>query len=263
MIRALLERLSRDRVLRRRLPSSLGGAEILVSPSAALKLWRWDLSRVDPWLFQAVLARVEPGSTVWDLGANVGLFTFGAAFRAGVGGRIVAVEADPWLAELVWRSAGSLPAGYAPVTVLGAAVAAEVGIADLAIAQRGRAASHLTLAPGSSQTGGTRSLRPVVTVTLDWLLDRLPPPQLVKIDVEGAEVACLEGAKRLLEEVRPELLLEVTEANAPRATALLEGQGYRLFDATDPAAPRPAPAAVWNTLALPGERVAEAQATRR
>ncbi|HEX4956230.1 MAG TPA: FkbM family methyltransferase [Thermoanaerobaculia bacterium] len=254
MIRALLERLSRDRILRRRLPASFGGAEILVSPASALKLWRRDLRRVDPWLFAAVSARVKPGSTVWDVGANVGLFAFGAAFRAGTGGRVVALEADPWLAELVWRSAGDLPADYAPVTALGAAVAAQVGIGELALARRGRAASHLTLATGSSQTGGTRSLRPVVTLTLDWLLERLAPPQLVKIDVEGAEVACLEGGARLLGEARPELLIEVTEANVPRATALLEGHGYRLFDAADPASPKATRAAVWNTLALPAER---------
>jgi len=255
VLRALLERLSRDRVVRRRLPRALGGAALYVSPDAALKLWRRDLSQADPLLLRLAAELVRPGAAVWDIGANVGLFTFAAAFRSGPAGRVLAVEADDWLAALVRRSAAAAGPAYAPVDVLAAAVADRPGVADLWIAERGRAGNHLRTAGGSTQTGGHRETRKVVTVTLDGLLADFPAPELVKIDVEGAEALCLQGAGRLLAEVRPAVICEVTAENAEAVAEQFRRHGYALFDAA--AAPelrRPLAVPVWNTLALPGER---------
>ncbi len=252
MIRSLLEKLSRGRVLRRRLPSEHGGHALYVSPDAALKLWRRDLAQVDPLLLQWARDLVNPGATVWDVGANVGLFAFAAAHRAGPFGRVLAVEADDWLAALVRRSAATAGPSYAPVDVLAAAVADRPGIAELCIAERGRAGNYLQSLPGSTQTGGQRETRKVVTVTLDGLLDWFPAPGLVKIDVEGAEDLCLQGAERLLSMVRPVLLLEVTEANSRAVGDLLRRHSYTLFDAA--AAPdlrQPLAVPPWNTLAVP------------
>jgi FkbM family methyltransferase len=189
---------------------------------------------------------------VWDLGANVGLFAFAAAFAAGPSGRVLAVEADGWLAGLIALSARAAPPSHAPVEVLAAAVADVPGTVELCIARRGRAGNHLQNVPGSTQTGGTREVRQVAAVTPDSLLGRSPAPQVVKIDVEGAELLCLLGAARLLREVRPVLLCEVTEENAGEVGALLRGHGYTLFDAaTAPGQRRPLDRPAWNTLALP------------
>ena len=252
MIRALLETLSRCRVLRRRLPAEHGGHTLYVSPDAAMRLWKRDLGAVDPFLLKIAAELVRPGMTVWDLGANVGLFAFAAAFAAGPSGRVLAVEADGWLAGLIERSAREAPASHARVEVLAAAVADVPGTVELCIARRGRAGNHLQSVPGSTQTGGTREVRQVMAVTPDTLLDRSPAPQVVKIDVEGAELLCLRGAARLLREVRPVLLCEVTAENAGEAGTLLRGHGYTLFDAaTAPGQRRPLDRPAWNTLALP------------
>jgi FkbM family methyltransferase len=250
MIRALLERLSRGRVLRRRLPVEHGGHALYVSPDAAMKLWQRDLAAVDPFLLKMAAELVRPGMTVWDVGANVGLFAFAAAFAAGPAGQVLAVEADAWLAGLIERSTRKAPASHARIEVLAAAVAEAEGVAELCIARRGRAGNHLRSVPGSTQTGGTREVRQVAAVTLDALLSRYSPPQVVKIDVEGAELLCLRGAGRLLREVRPVLLCEVTGENAAAVGELLHGQGYTLLDANSSSrAPLDRPA--WNTLALP------------
>jgi FkbM family methyltransferase len=254
LIRPLLERLSRGRVLRRRLPAAHGGHALHVSPDAAMRLWRRDLGAVDPFLLTMAADLVRPGMMVWDVGANVGLFAFAAAFATGPSGRVLAVEADPWLAELLERSARTAPPAYARVEVLAAAVADAAGTVELCIARRGRAGNHLKAVPGSTQTGGTREVRQVPAVTLDGLLGGSPAPRLVKIDTEGAELLCLQGAGRLLHEVRPTLLCEVAAANAREVGALLHGHGYTLFDATAHPGREPLALPVWNTLALPAAR---------
>lgn len=256
-IRRLVEYLSRGRVLRRRLPEDLGGATIFVTPDAALKLWGHDLRRFDPALLDAATELVFPGAQVWDLGANVGLFAFAAAYLAGEKGGVRAVEPDPFLASLLRRSAANQPAGWAAVEVIEAAAAAEQGAVEFQIAERGRAANHLAAVEGSSQAGGVRNTRRVAAVTLDGLLETGPAPDVLKIDVEGAELLALTGATRLLSEARPRIFCEVTAENAAEVGALFAAFDYEVFDASVPAADRkPLQAAPWNTLAVarPKER---------
>ncbi|PYX36419.1 MAG: FkbM family methyltransferase, partial [Acidobacteria bacterium] len=94
-------------------------------------------------------------TTVWDIGANVGLFSFAAA---ALGSRVLAVEADVWLASLLHRS---VLLNGAPVTVLAAAVADTPGITSLHFSEEGKSSNSL-LGAGPAQT--------VVTITLDWIL---------------------------------------------------------------------------------------------
>lgn len=251
-LRRLAERSSRERVLRRSLPADLGGGTLFVSPDAALRLWHPRLDSVDPSLFDWVRELVSPGAVVWDVGANVGMFSLPAAHRCGPSGRVLAIEPDSWLSGLLRRSAAARPPSSAEVVVLNAAVADRCCATELAISERGRAGNHLLSVEGSTQTGGAREVQWVVAVTLDWLLDQLGPPTVVKIDTEGAELFCLRGADRLLSEVRPTILCEVSEATSREVGELLASHGYALYDAASPPAERRRlDEPVWNTLAIP------------
>ena len=72
----------------------------------------------------------------------------------------------------------------------------------------------------------------VVAVTLDWMLERFPAPQIVKMDVEGMEYEALKGAQKLLR-TKPTILCEVTQ-NHEQVGELLRGAGYTLFAARVP-----------------------------
>ena len=73
------------------------------------------------------------------------------------------------------------------------------------IAQRGRSSNSLERAGHRSQANGTRFVSYVPCLTLDQLLEAFPPPQFIKIDVEGAEFLLLSHAERVLTTYRPRL----------------------------------------------------------
>lgn len=252
MFRTVLERVSRRVVLRRRLPARVGGQYIYVSPDAALKFWKRDLNRTDPALFDWAAEFIKRGNTVWDVGANVGLFSFAAAGLCGRDGFVLALEADLRLIEMVRRSADSQGPQSAPVVALPVAVSDRVDVAQFTIAARGRSANHLAEIPGSSQAGGTRETTVAMTVTLDWLLERFPAPDILKIDVEGAERQVLQGAEKLLATTRPSVLCEVHEQNRQAIAEILSRHDYQMFDLEVSSNDRtPLALPVFNTLALP------------
>jgi FkbM family methyltransferase len=198
MIRHILRSFSRGIVLKRHLPREYGQHPMLVSPESALAYWRWDLKKVDPFLLSMARELVRKDMNVWDIGANVGLFSFAAA---ALGARVLAVEADTWLADLLRRSAHL---NGLPVNVLSVAVDDTLGVSELHVSKEGRASNSLT---------GSGNSHPVVTVTLDWLLDRFAVPDLLKIDIEGSECAALRGAPQLLQH-HPAIFCEVSQNHA-------------------------------------------------
>lgn len=196
MFRRILTNFSHGVVLKRRLPREFGSVPLFVSPDSALGYWRRDLSKVDPFLLSMVRELVRPNMTVWDIGANVGLFSFAAA---SLGAEVVAVEPDTWLANLVQRS---VRLNKLRVTVLPAAVSDRQGVSQLYLSDEGKASNSLVREGCIAQT--------VITVTLDSLLEHFSAPQVVKIDVEGMEYAVLRGAGKVLRG-RPQILCEVTD----------------------------------------------------
>jgi FkbM family methyltransferase len=211
--------------VRRKLPRDLGGRSLYVSPDAALRFWLPGGEHMDPLLFKLVRQFVKPGAVVWDIGANVGLFSFAAAALAGESGSVLAIEPDPWLASLMNRTAGGCMPGHASVSVLSVAVSDCLGVNQLHIAKRGRA-SNFMVGMGRSETGGDRQAVSVPTVTLDWIAGSFPPPTLIKIDVEGMEHLVLAGAQGILTH-QPIVLAEVAEENKSDVRKVLST--YRFF----------------------------------
>jgi FkbM family methyltransferase len=246
--RAVLEQMTHRFVLRRRLPSPFRPARIYVSSEGGLRYLRPSLGAADPDLLRLAAEVVRPGDVVWDIGANIGLFTFAAAVAAGPHGHVLALEPDAVLVRLLRRSAVA-NLGLAQVEVLPVAVADEIGVARFHIARRNRATSHLD-GFGTTQTGGVRTTELVPTVTLDWLAARFPMPRVVKIDVEAAELKVLAGAASVLRS-GPTIICEVAERNAATAGDILTSYGYTLYSAHEPSAQRtPATVAPPDTLAI-------------
>ncbi len=220
IVRTIAERLSRNRLVRRKLPN---GVAFYVTPDSQLKYLKRSF---DEDLIRLAADRVDSKSAVWDVGANCGVFAFSCAHAR----EIVAIEADPFLCATLQRS---VSLNGVPVAIVSGAVSSSVSLAEFSIASRGRASNFLTYVGGRSQTGGERGRLRVSTFPLDSLLEYFRPPTLVKIDVEGAEVDVLRGSSRLLYEARPVLYLEVGESAAPECRSILERANYNIRIASE------------------------------
>jgi FkbM family methyltransferase len=237
-LRTVAERLSRGRSFRYRLPQIYGGCRFYLTPESGLRYWIPSRGiKADETLLKNAAETVKPGSVVWDVGANMGLFSFAAAGLAGSNGRVYAFEPDAVMARLLRRSARLNPQA-APVDVIPCAVAEDLALAHFQIAQRSRASNALE-GFGLSQIGGVREMQTVLTVSLDWFSRSLPPPDVLKIDVEGAELTVFRGARQLLRTKRPILIFELTPRNWDEESRLLRDLGYTLFNSALPPSERP------------------------
>ncbi len=214
VLRAAIERLARNRRIRKRLPN---GVHIYVSPDSQLKYLSGEFDQA---LVELAKTHVNPQSSVWDIGSNCGVFAFSCAGAA----RIVAVEPDPFLSNMLRDS--SAMNGVA-LNVVTAAVSSSRGLEELSIAARGRASNFLTKSGGGSQTGGVRGALTVPTVTMDDLLAKFGPPTFVKIDVEGGELDVFRGAGELLGTARPTIYFEALQ-DADACRRILADAGYRV-----------------------------------
>jgi FkbM family methyltransferase len=229
IVRAIAEGLLGPLVFTRHLPEEHGGARLVVSGRVGgLKYLFKPAKSWDPELLRITSALVKKNDIVWDVGANVGLFSMSAAHLAGARGCVYAIEADADAQVLLNRSIFSASLEHAPITLLPVAVSDKSGWATFAISKRARASNSL-MGYGSSYTGGVLQNRTVPLVTLDELLEEFPPPNVLKIDVEGAELRVLEGAKGMLEAVRPLIYCEISSDNTDALQQIFKKYAYRFL----------------------------------
>lgn len=202
------------RALRRALRDSL--------PPPLLRLARatyWQLRQPEPEL-RLVRPLADPQAAFLDIGANTGLYL---QWSLGHFGSAYAVEPNPGLAAYL-RDAF---AGRA--TVLPMALSRTPGTLPFYLPHHGgRPVSTRGSLEASANTGLEQTTTLVEVKTLDSL--GLPRLGFVKIDVEGHELAVLEGGLERLRRDRPRLLIEIEERHHPdgsaRVVALLASLGY-------------------------------------
>jgi FkbM family methyltransferase len=173
----------------------------------------------EPHVTRALRARLRPGDTFVDVGANVGYFTLLAATRVGGRGRVIAFEPRPDNVELLRRSLAD--SGFAHVVVHACAVAERAQ--EIAFFASGELQSNGRLW-GEGEPGGD-ALPTVRAVALDEALADEPRVDLIKMDIEGAEPRALAGMHVLLRTHRPALLTEFCP-DLLRATSGVEPVAY-------------------------------------
>ena len=257
IIRRILEKFSRGVVLKRKLPVRFGGLAMLVTPEASLCYWKAFSSNNWDDLFRFADGYVKEGDVVYDVGANLGVFAVCAAIRTGPTGRVYAFEPDPVTSSLIQRTKDLHPGKLDHLLVIPVGVSNHNGFSVLQVPERARACAHLSEAKGGAGTelmGKVRQKIQVPLVTLDSKIGEYGLPDVLKIDVDGAEHLVIEGALQLFSKSSPRVLIEVRDRNQKELTKFFHNKGYTLYNFDDPSESKEAiQSTVYNTLALPGK----------
>lgn len=182
----------------------------------------------EPEVQKALAELVKPGQTVYDVGANIGFFTILCSRLVGPQGHVYAFEPIPQnLATL--RHNVTLNA-LGNVTIVEAALSSSTGSAEMFVSPW--SAFHSLNVEGATKQdnhGPQAGEITVQTVTLDEFVqgEGVRAPDLVKIDVEGAELIVLAGMGATLRSVKPLLLCELHDTKAGYAE-LVDSIGYRV-----------------------------------
>jgi FkbM family methyltransferase len=177
---------------------------------------------------------LRPGMTVIDVGAHHGYYTLLASKRVGKRGRVISFEPSP--REQRALSLNLRLNRCKNVIVEGLALSDENGESDLYVLED-RASGCNSLKP--PDVSAHMSHQRVKVARLDQCLANLGVDQVdfIKLDVEGGELAALQGAGELLtRRPRPVILAEVQDVRtqpwgyrARDILAYLSDRGYRWF----------------------------------
>src|SRR5579864_7596284 len=164
---------------------------------------------------------LKPGMTVLDVGAHHGLYTLLASKRVRKCGRVICFE--PSSRERRALRLHVAINGCWNVEIEGTALGNENDDRDLFVVQGSQTGCN-SLRPPIVESG-TATVRVKVIRLDEWLAEqKLAHVDFIKMDVEGAEMAVLEGAAKLLERrPRPVILAEVQDVRT-------EPWGYKAKD---------------------------------
>ncbi len=180
------------------------GMRLILDLKAEREYW---LGTYERQLIRTAKDVCRPGMTVYDVGANIGYTSLVFARLAGSRGSVFAFEPLP---ELVQRLAGHirLNAFESRITLVSYAVSDCEGQEQFLV--------HQSHAMGKLAGSGTRDTIygheiDVQSMRLDDFVfrDQHPAPDVLKLDIEGGGVKAIPGMRRVLEQHRPTLMLEL------------------------------------------------------
>lgn len=174
------------------------------SPTSLQRVFR----TYEPRKFDNLTRFLPTGGGFVDVGAHIGDFTVWAAKVGGPDARVLAIEPSPDTVQQLHRAV--LRNGISrQVRVEQCAASAEEGTVELLMTPQSGTHSIVEGPLHSMDRFRPQSRVPVRTLPLDDLIDRagLARVDVVKIDVEGAELLVLAGAKGLLANGKPLVLL--------------------------------------------------------
>lgn len=183
---------------------------------------------VEPAVQSALTRFVSDGMVVYDLGANIGFFSLLAARLVGKSGKVFSFEPDPVSASRLRRNVERN--GFSNVTVIEAGIWSASGVVNFIPADRSSPDHGIGhFAKDESEREGIH----IRCVALDDLIDKVALPDLIKCDVEGAEVEVFLGAEKLIALRHPTIVCEMhSETNRSTLKERLVSLGYA-FEAMD------------------------------
>lgn len=188
-------------------------------------------------LYNGIRLGLKPGKVMFELGTYCGVLTVLAARIAGDAQCVVLFEASPVSAARAQAMAAAN--GLPDIKVINAFVSDRSGaLQDFYLIDSGAGAAVQSADPTIASLFPQARKVEVPTLTLDeWLAENGLRPDLIKIDIEGAEFLALKGMQNLLVTSGPDLILELHGDRMPgiggnlhEMYALLSDAGYEFLD---------------------------------
>lgn len=169
-------------------------------PQTILLEGKWD-----PPLTEFIENNLTKGQTFIDIGAHVGYFSLLAARRVGPTGKVLAIDANP--AAITQLEQNVARSNLSNVIVEHTACGGSEGSVTLYYSSE----SNSSMASLSGANAGTDVKIEVKCTTIDHLIRKnaLDRADLIKIDVEGAEMTVLRGMESTIRHMRPTIVLEL------------------------------------------------------
>jgi FkbM family methyltransferase len=186
---------------------------------------------------------IREGMTFVDVGANIGVYTLLGAKRVGAAGKVIAFEPVPATFRLLKRNVELN--GWANVVLEQLGISQAEGVTEIYIpAYNNMGVPSI----GKFQNRSPwKETIPIRTVTLDRYASehQIARVNLVKMDIQGAEIFALRGMRRLLSEppgVAPDLMCELHPgwledgfgSSPEEVRALLREHGYSMYEIAAP-----------------------------
>lgn len=185
----------------------------------------------EPEVWAALESGLSSGAVFLDVGAHIGYDSLKAARRVGAEGRVVAFEPNPATATMLRDNIAS--SGIENIIVQEIACSdSETNLTFFDSTHGGNSGSSSLAAKnaGSADYSFTVKARPIDAVIAELGLTRV---DVLKADVEGAELLVLRGARETLRRFTPMVLLEVVPrqlanmgTSVEEVEALLASLGY-------------------------------------
>jgi FkbM family methyltransferase len=197
-----------------------------------------DILRTGQWqpeIWSSIAPSLSEGSVFFDVGAHIGYFSMKASRKVGPSGRVLSFEPNPETLKLLRDNVAANHTANVTVEpiactdreqmlTLYAADIINTGASSLSSAN----ASITAAAPKAYAVRG----RPIDDVVRELSLSRV---DVIKVDVEGAEVSVMRGALETLRRFHPKVVIEVSprqlasfHTTPDDLIALFQGAGYNL-----------------------------------
>ena len=216
------------------------GKKFMRVMSGPLKGYRWTTrssyeyiigNYEDPVVLGTFCSWLKPGTVFYDLGGNVGFYAL-LANRFITAGKIYSFEPLPSTRidfEQHLAINKKLLVNNNNISILPFAISDEEK--DLDFSNNAHQQDGNTYIKGSSVYAAAKDIISVKAFSIDGLMQRgYEPPDIIKIDVEGAEYDVLCGAINTIKEYKPNILLATHDCHLPgvkdKCIAFLEKLGY-------------------------------------
>lgn len=176
----------------------------------------------EPWIAKLVQDLINPGDVVYDIGAHIGYTCLLFAQRLAGRGAVHAFEVLPSTVEFLRKTVEANEFNNIVVHQVGLGLSTQT----LKLAIGPTAMTDIYSTPREKER---TELCEITSLDLYVKQNKLPPPSLVKIDIEGAEIDCLNGGRDLINKYKPTMLIEFHELSLlKKGYNLLGSWGYSL-----------------------------------